>query len=342
MQHANILKGANKHKKTLALFLSLVMVVCLVASYGFSASTANTYKLKLNCPDTEGGLSYIIGSEFASKAAELTNGAVEITVYGGSSLGTTTEALEGMSLGVADVQVESIGTLAPFTALANIDAMPYMYSGYEHFTKVWASDLGKEILKAVGEDGNFKLMGTSYRGARVVTATYEMKTVEDFKGFKLRAPGLDMYVKTWQWLGAAPTPLPITDVYTAIQQKTVEGQENSIIDSMNYSFDELCKYFILTNHVYSANTVIMDLDKFNSLPEDIQAALEEAAVYACNVASNVVLEKEEMKKEELIEKGNVIVEVDNAAFLEAFNGFAEESFPDLADWANAIRAMDKE
>ena len=111
---------------------------------------------------------------------------------------------------------------------------------------------------------------------------------------------------------------------------------------MNYSFDELCKYFILTNHVYSANTVIMDLDKFNSLPEDIQAALEEAAAYACDVASKVVLENEETKKEELVANGNVIVEVDNASFLEAFNGFAEENFPKLADWANAIRARDAE
>ena len=329
-------------KKTLAVVLSLVLVICMMAGIGVSASADKAIKLKLNCPDTEGGLSYIIATEFANKAKELTDGAVEITVYGGSSLGTTTEALEGMAMGVADVQVESIGTLAPFTTLANIDAMPYMYSGYEHFSKVWASDLGKEILTAVGEDGHFKLMGASYRGARVVTATYEMKTVEDFKGFKLRAPGLDMYVKTWQWLGAAPTPLPITDVYTAIQQKTVEGQENSIIDSMNYSFDELCKYFILTNHVYSANTVIMDLDKFNSLPEDVQAALEEAAVYACEVGSQHVLENEEAKKAELVENGNVIVEVDNGSFLEAFNGFAEESFPELADWANAIRAMDKE
>ena len=158
-------------KKTLALALSLIMVISMMAGIGISASAADTYKLKLNCPDPEGGLSYIIASEFAKKADELTNGAVKITVYGSSQLGTTTEALEGMAAGIADVQVESIGTLAPFTEYANIDAMPYMYSGYEHFSKVWASDLGKEILTKIGEDGNFKLMGACYRGARVVTAT---------------------------------------------------------------------------------------------------------------------------------------------------------------------------
>ena len=340
-------------KKTLALILALVVAIGLMAGCGSSAPAAPassssdssapaaaSYDFKLNCPDSEGGLSYIIATEFANKVSELTNGAVKVTVYGGSQLGTTTEALEGMSAGVADIQVESVGTLAPFTPLANIDAMPYMYSGYDHFTKVWSSDLGKEILTKIGEDGGFKLMGSCYRGARVVTATKEMKTIDDFKGFKLRAPGLDMYVKTWEWIGASPTPLPITDVYTAIQQKTVEGQENSIIDSMNYSFDELCKYFILTNHVYSSNTVIMDLNKFNSLPADIQAAIEEAAVYACNVGSQHVLDNEAAAKDKLVEKGNVIVEVDNSAFVKAFDGFAESAFPDLAEWSNAIRAMD--
>ena len=256
------------------------MMVTLMAGCGNSANNNNdndgaeTYTFKLSCPDTEGGLTYLVATEFANKVSELTDGKVTIEIYGGSSLGTTTEVLEGMSAGDADVLVESVGTLAPFTALANIDAMHYLYSGYDHFNSVWSSELGDEIRTAVGEASNFKLMGTCYRGARVVTATYEMKTIEDFKGFKLRAPGLDMYVKTWEWLGASPTPLPITDVYTAIQQKTVEGQENAIIDSMNFSFDELCKYFILTNHVSSANTVVMDLALFNSLPAEYQAAIE--------------------------------------------------------------------
>ena len=334
-----------RKRQILAFVFAMLMTISLLSGCGSNnqsegaGTDAATYSFKLACPDTEGGLSYIIATEFAAKVSELTDGNVTVDVYGGSSLGTTTEVLEGMSAGVADILVESVGTLAPFTELANIDAMPYVYTGYEHFANVWASDLGDEMRTAIGEDSNFKLMGTCYRGARVVTSTYEMKTIEDFKGFKLRAPALDMYVKTWEWLGASPTPLAITDVYTAIQQKTVMGQENSIIDSVNYSFDELCDYFILTNHVYSADTVIMDLSVFNGLPAEYQTAIEEAAEYACNVGSQTVLDNEEATKAELVENGITIVEVDNAAFVEAFNGFAEKNFPDLADWANAIREM---
>lgn len=92
--------------------------------------------------------------------------------------------------------------------------------------------------------------------------------MEDFAGFKLRSPNLEGYIKVWEWMGSAPTPLAMGETYTALQQGTVDGQENSILDSQSYSFQEVCPYWILTNHVYSANTIIMDKAYFESLPED--------------------------------------------------------------------------
>jgi hypothetical protein len=191
----------------------------------------------------------------------------------------------------------------------------------------------------VGNDSGFKLIGAGYRGARIVTATKEMKTVEDFAGFKLRSPNLEGYIKVWEWMGSAPTPLAMGETYTALQQGTVDGQENSILDSQSYSFQEVCPYWILTNHVYSANTIIMDKAYFESLPEDIQSALEEAAVYAGEQIGQEVLEREDAAKEELTAEGVTFVDVDNAAFTEHFSGYAEANFPDLADWCNQIRAL---
>ena len=91
--------------------------------------------------------------------------------------------------------------------------------------------------------------------------------------------------------------------------------------------------------MYSANTIIMDRGYFDSLPEDIQSAVEEAAVYAGEQVGQEVLEREETAKEELTAEGVTFVEVDNAAFAEHFNGYAEANFPDLADWCNQIRAL---
>ena len=98
-------------------------------------SAAYNWKCALN--STEGDNAYDAAAIFANKVNELTGGQVNVTLYGGASLGSTTEVLEGMSVGVADIICESVWTLAPFTTLANIDAMPYVYSGYDHFMNVW-------------------------------------------------------------------------------------------------------------------------------------------------------------------------------------------------------------
>ena len=108
---------------------------------GDSSSPEYVWKMALN--STEGDNAYDTAAVFKDKIAELTDGRVQVDLYGGAQLGSTTEVLEGMSVGVADIMCESVGTLAPFTPLANIDIMPYMYTGYDHFMNVWNSDLGK-------------------------------------------------------------------------------------------------------------------------------------------------------------------------------------------------------
>lgn len=346
-------------KKLLALLMACLMLAAMLAGCGgqgsgtqsgenssgaagtgtqTSGGGAPEYQWKMALNSTEGDNAYDTGALFAEKVKELTDGRVEVTLYGGASLGSTTEVLEGMSVGVADVLCESVGTLAPFTPLANVEAMPYMINSYDHFVKVWHGEIGEEIKEAVGDAAGFKLLGGTYRGPRIVTATKEMHTIEDFKGFKLRAPNLEMYIKTWEWFGAAPTPMAMNEVFTALQQKTVEGQENPMVDSLNYSFDEVCNYWIKTNHVYGCNVIIFDKAYFESLPEDIQAACAEAAEYAGKEISAAQAAKDAAAEEALIAEGKTVIEVDNEAFAEYFKDFAATNYPDFADWVARIAA----
>ncbi len=303
---------------------------------GADGAASYTWKMALN--STEGDNAYDTGAAFKEKIEELTNGQVTVELYGGASLGSTSEVLEGMSYGVADVMVESVGTLATFTPVANIEAAPFLINDYDHFMAVWQGDVGRELKEAVGDAAGFKLFGGTFRGLRIVTATKAMTTIDDFKGFKLRAPNLEMYLETWNWMKAAPTPLAMNEVYTALQQHTVDGQENPMVDSLNYAFDEVCKYWIKTDHVFGANVVIMDADYFAGLPEDIQKAVEEAADYAAQKVSAEQLIKIEEAEARLLEKGCEIIEIDHAAFASYYDNFIEEKFPDLKDWADKIKA----
>lgn len=336
-------------KKILAAIMACTAMIGMLASCGGTSEPAEpadtesgeaTYVWKMALNSTEGDNAYDTAAVFAEKIAELTDGAVQIDLYGGAQLGSTTEVLEGMSVGVADIMCESVGTLAPFTDLANIDIMPYTFSGYDHFMNVWNSDLGKEIKDTVGEAAGFKLLGATYRSPRIVTATQEMRTVDDFAGFKLRAPNLDGYINVWNWMGSAPMPMAVNETYTAIQQGTVNGQENPMVDSINYSFDEVCDYWIKTNHVYSCNVIIMDLNYFNGLPEDIQAAIAEAAEYAGQVVSEKALAAEADAEQYLIDEGKTVIEIDMDEFAAHFEGYAEAKYPQLADWVNRIIEAD--
>ncbi len=307
------------------------------AASGFQTDYNEKWIVAVNT--SEGDILYEAVDKFCQLMEEYTDGAVTCELYGGTQLGSGQELLEGMSYGVANVYAESIGTLAPFTGYANIDAVPYLYSGYDHFIKTWHSDLGEEMRSTIGDAAGFKILGGMYRGARITTAKKEMKTVADFAGFKLRAPGIDVYVKTWEWLGASPTPLPITETYTAIQQGTVDGQENPISECYNYGFYEVCPYWIKTNHVYSQDCFFMDLNFYNNLPAEIQEVAAKAADEASDWRNNAMVEREKEVEQKAIDAGVTIVDVDTTEFMDKFDGFVEGVFPDLVDWANRIREM---
>ena len=132
----------------------------------------------------------------------------------------------------------------------------------------------------------------------------------------------------------------MNEVYTALQQKTVDGQENPVVDSVNYAFDEVCNYWIKTNHVYGCNVIIMDKDYFESLPADIRQAVEEAAEFAGRAISEQQADKDAVAWQELESEGKTIIEVDNAAFAEHFRDFAAANYPNFADWVERIAAMD--
>lgn len=329
-------------KKVLVIVIALSMIFAFAACGGDDGggdkSAEYSWKMALN--GQEGDNAYDYGVFFKDKIEELTDGAIEVKLYGGAQLGDTTEVLEGMSEGVADIMVESIGTLAPFSELANIEAMPYMINSKEHFDAVWEGKVGEELKEEIGKDAGFKLLGASYRGPRIVTATKEMKTVSDFKGFKLRTPDLDMYVKTWKWMGAAPTPLGMSETYTAIQQKTVDGQENPMASSMSFSLDEVCDYWIKTNHVYGCNVVILDRKYFEGLPDDIQKNVQEAAEWAGKQTSEKQEELDADTEKQLKDDGKKVIEVDTEAFAKHFNNFAKSEFPDFADWVKRIKDAD--
>lgn len=274
--------------------------------------------------------------EFAKLVEQKSKGTMKVEVYSGGTLGAWRDTIEGLEPGIVQIVNESIGTLEAYSKTASIDAYPYLYRDYEHYKKVMEGEIGQQLLTTVGEEGGFVILGPSYRGARVVTSNKKITSVDDLKGLKIRAPGIDMYMKTWQTLGASPIPMSATEIYTGLQQGTIDAQENPVMFSYGNAYYDVCKYLVMTNHVMSTDVFIFNDKYFNGLPEDVQKIFKEAAAEAGNFRTQLVLSKEAETIKAMEAKGMEVITPDLAPFQDKLKDFVKE-FPNLTDLVKQIQ-----
>ena len=346
-------------KKAISVMLAAGMAVSLAACGGSSSSSSSAsgsaaasgstsatasagdngevYEMRLANPNPVGDVKDLASIKFSELADKYTHGRVKITVYSGGQLGDARETLEGLGIGTNEIVCESIGSLSPFVSLADFDAVPYMYRDFDHYKEAFLDgELGEEVKETVGEQGNFKILGGMYRGAREVTSKKKFTTPDELKGLKIRVPSQQIYIDTWNVLGASPTPLALTETFTALQQNTVEAQENATIESYGFGFYDVCDYLIKTNHVYSTDVFTFNRDYFNKLPQDIQEALEKAAKEASDYRTQMSLDMETEYEQKFKDKGVEVVDIDTEPFKAKFDGFLDEYYPDYVDWANKV------
>ncbi|GHV53854.1 sialic acid-binding protein [Deltaproteobacteria bacterium] len=328
-------------KRFTGIFFCLACAITMVLTVGGTPAQAaeKPIIMKLANANPAGDIKDRVALKMAEIAKQKTNGRVIVEVYSGGQLGDWRDAVEGLGMGMNEIVLESLGALDAYDERANIDAVPYLYRDVEHFNKMWYGPMGEKILTTVGDAAGFKILGPMNRGARIVTSKVPFKNLAELKGLKIRAPNIQVYIETWKTLGAAPTPLALTETFTAIQQNTVVAQENPTIESYGHSFYDVCKYLIETNHVFSADMFIFSKKYFDGLPADIQKAMIESINEAAQWRNNETRNIEADYKKKFQEKGVTIIEPDRAEFMAAFDGFVEKLFPKLVGWTNEIRAI---
>lgn len=346
------------NKKVVSIVLCAIMGLSLLAGCGSSGSTAATaattaaaasgtaaasdkaYTMKMHLSIGETDPVYKSAELFAKTVNEKTNGNITVELYPSSSLGNTADCLEGLSMGIVNIVYEADANLASISPLANIDAAPYMYSSVDHWRAVWEGEVGQKILKDMGDESNMEIMGAALQGIRVMCTNKKVESPADVKGLKLRTPTIPMYLDTWAWLGASPTPLGGSEVFTAIQQGTVDGAENGLTNIVSLSWHEATDYIIETEHVYTTDSFIMDKDYFAALPAEYQTIIRDAAVEAGKSCTDSILSATEEKRKICVDAGLEFVDTDVTLWQQALDGFLEAKYPGLVEYANAIKAAD--
>ncbi|WP_110667044.1 TRAP transporter substrate-binding protein [Salinicola halophilus] len=286
-----------------------------VALAGSQAVFAADYTLKFGHLANEQNIWNKAALKFKELVEADSDGQIEVQVFPNEQLGNEMDVINSIQLGTADMTItgESLQNWAPKAAMM---AVPYLFRDEDHLRQAVEGDIGDEIEQQITERTGLVPLTWFERGPRELTSNRSIKTPEDLDGIRLRVPNVPLFVDTWEALGARPTPMAFSEVFTSLQQNTIEAQENPLSLIESASLSEVQQYVNMTDHVRSWIYVVIGKQKLESMPDDLQSVVRDAAAEMQTYEAELFTEDQQRLKQSLQDKGMEFVEVDQAAFAE--------------------------
>ncbi len=281
---------------------------------------------------------HIAAVKFQELVSERTEGAVTIDIYPNASLGDERTLLEGMQIGTVDMGVITNGPVANFVDEMAVFELPFLFSSPEDAYAVLDGPIGQELLDKLSEV-NLKGLAYAERGFRNLTNSERpVRHPDDIDGLRVRVMENPVYVDTFRELGANAVPMAWTEALTAMQQGTIDGQENPVNVVHSFKLNETQDYMTMSRHTYAPAIFVMGMSVWNQLPEAAQGVIEKAAQEAAEHERSVNAEMESEQLAELRESGMEIVEdPDIDAFQDAVAPVYEKYGDQFGDYLERIR-----
>ena len=316
----------------------------LIAVVSVGPTEAAEYKATLKLASTQSmDHPYMVGAQkFADLMKERTNGRIQTKLYPSNQLGKgEREMTEGIQQGAIDLLVTSTGPLGGFSPSINILDFPFLFRDFKHVDLVMDGAIGQKLLGDFGK-ANIKALAFWENGFRHLTnAKGPVKKAEDAKGLKIRTMENKVHLAAWKTAGLNPTPMAWGEVFTALQQRVIDGQENPIaVFSSNKLWDAGQKFFSLTGHVYSPSPFLMSPKAFTALPKADQEICVKTALEVAKFQRKINRDGEEAKLQDMAKKGVTVTrDVDKESFKRAmapvYSQFPEFSKAEIDTIMNA-------
>lgn len=253
----------------------------------------------------------------ASEIKKLTNGKYDIEVFAASQLGNENQINEGLGLGTVDIIYTGTSFAGSVYKPLAISGAPFMMRDFDHWKAYRDSKLFGELAKGYDDKTKHKVIALTYYGERMVTANKEIKKPEDMKGMKLRVPPAPLYLMLAKSVGANATPIAFAEVYLALQQGTVDGQENPLPTIMAKKFYEVQSHVMLTGHITESLLTIVGGHVWSKLSDAEKKIFQDTLTQAAAKASDQIRASEQKIADELRKLGKTVVQVDREAFRKA-------------------------
>ncbi len=323
-------------RKDVSFTLIFLFILTMALSGGFGAERASaegTITLKVGHMQ-ELTHPYQLGLEkFAQLVSQKTGGKVAIQIFPNSQLGNAREMIEGLQQGSLDMALLATAPLATISNEFLIFDLPFIFQSQSQAYKVLDGPIGITIMESLEKKG---IKGLAYweNGFRHLTNSKRpINKPDDVKGLKIRTMENKLHMASFRILGAEPTPMAFSDLYTALKQRLMDAQENPLSVIWTANFFEVQKYLALTGHFYSAAPLLISKATFGRMPKEIQEAIQDAAYEARDYERGIVKDMEDEVLAKLKAKGMIITTPDKVAFLKAmqpvYTQFEKEIGQDL-------------
>jgi len=305
------------------LILVALSVPCLALAQSAPAGVTVTKFASVLAENHAHHKSYLF---FADRVKELTGGKLIINVYPNSQLGNEREYVEFLQTGQIEFGRAATAVLGPFVPQFQAFDLPYLFANKQQMFKAADGELGQMLLKALADKLNIKGLGFFDDGTRSLYSSKRSVLVPaDFKGMKVRTMENQLMIKTFNTIGAAATPLPYGELYSALQQGVVDAGEGPIPSYWAMKHYEVAKYYSFTDTFISPALPMVGLKWYNAQPKEFQQAIDQAAKEMIVKERQWMAEQEKSAMDELKAKGVVFTEVkDKAAFMKAVEPIHKE------------------
>ena len=293
----------------------LATLAVAVLGLGIACAAAAQTMLRINIALAQNSHYGVAIDTLAREVERRTDGRYKVQTFYSSALGAERESVEGVQLGTLDLTLTSTGPLPNFVPDVAILDIPFLFRDYAHARAVLDGPIGQELLTKFQAKGMVGLAWAENGFRHMTNSKRQVNVPDDLRGLKMRTMENPIHIEAYRQFGILPTPMAFTEVFTALQQGTVDGQENPLSVIEAAKLDQVQKYLTLTGHVYSPAVFLMNKARWDSLSDADKRAFLEAAKEGVRANRARVDEDERKAVADLRAKGMIVAEnVDKAKF----------------------------
>lgn len=285
---------------------------------------------------------YGVGAEaFIDTLEELSGGEWTGEQAAAGALGGERDMIEGLQIGSLDLVISSTGPLGNFVPETYALDLPFLFRDYAHARKALDGEIGQELLEEIGGNDLVGLAWSENGFRHVTNSRRPVETPDDLAGLKLRTMENQVHMQAFEEMGAEPTPMAFPELFTALQQGVVDGQENPVTVISAANFWEVQSHASLTGHVYSPAVILASPILWDGLSEEEKGWFREAAAASVEATRQEVTRLEEEGIDLMRENGmDVVTEVDKAPFAElaqqAYDIYTEQYGSEMVERIQAV------